>query len=218
MHFFLKLRLEVHSFEAVGANKAFPEQFLERKAAFLCLVQVPLGVAIFFSCFSTFLPCDYALQCWCAWAVAEFDCINCCIFVLRGDLFVWLFHRASVWRSCSWHLCLPLHNVPCFSQGKINSLWQPCQEQHMQTPCPGTPSFPAATRGVREHTGFPCVTPQPLCLKETSLGLQLFLSSCTWVQPVTAHCFRSQSVPRSAARDELENVSLLQCYCCYRTR
>lgn len=63
---FLKLRLEVHGFEAVGANKAFPVQFLERKAAFLCLAQIPLGVAIFFSCFSTFLLCGYALQYWCA--------------------------------------------------------------------------------------------------------------------------------------------------------
>lgn len=50
----MKLRLEVHGFEAVGTNKAFPVQFLERKAAFLCLAQIPLGVAIFFSAFPLF--------------------------------------------------------------------------------------------------------------------------------------------------------------------
>lgn len=63
---FLKLRLEVHGFEAVGANKAFPEQFLEGKAAVLCLAQIHLGVSIFFFCFSIFLLCVYFLQCWCA--------------------------------------------------------------------------------------------------------------------------------------------------------
>lgn len=45
--------------------------------------------------------------------------------------------------------------------------------------------------------GFPCVTLQPGCLKETSLYLQLFLSSCTQVQQVTAHCLKWQRALRS---------------------
>lgn len=48
----------------------------------------------------------------------------------------------------------------------------------MQMPCPGTPSFPAVTEAVQEHTrGLPLRHIPALRLKETSSCLQLFLSS-----------------------------------------
>lgn len=63
---FLKVRLEVHGFEAVGTNKAFPVQFLERKAAFLCLAQIPLGgsyILLLLFHFSTLWLCFAVLVC-----------------------------------------------------------------------------------------------------------------------------------------------------------
>lgn len=69
----------------------------------------------------------------------------------------------------------------------------------MQPPCPGTPSFLAASKAAQEHAGFPCVMLQPGCLKETSSCLQLFLSSCVPLQHVTAHCLRWQSVLQSCS-------------------
>lgn len=134
--------------------------------------------------------------------------MNCCILVLRGNLYLWLFHRASGWKSCySWHHCY-LCITSLFRQGKTNTASGSSVSETAEMPGPGTPSFLAATRSMC----FLCIMTQSVCLKGTSLYLHIFLSSCTRVQHLTAHCLRWQSVLWSCS---LRGV-VKWCYCSWK--